>query len=236
MGNCCNSQPKENEEMKDGIFPKIDNTEEEDEKNEKKEEEKENQNEYVKETENVNEKDKKKSLYNFSQNYYQQDSMDSEFVTSEQKISEEMFNYFNDIRLNPQNYLSEGQKNGLQNIISTAAEKAVENTVQNLIRNPFYEMFFDNCVKSSPNSKDDILKSFEKEEKLKNHEKELYMILGEGKKPKECVWSLIKNSENNGEILWKDIDYLLISIMFLEETKNFLCYFLFLYKSTNANE
>ena len=75
-----------------GIFPKIENTVEVDEKEEKKETENENQNE------NLKEKDKevKKSLYNFSQNY-QQDSMDSEFITSEQKIGEEIFDFFNDI-------------------------------------------------------------------------------------------------------------------------------------------
>ena len=237
MGNCCNSHQKEieeNKEMKDGIFPKLENTEEEDEKVEKKE----NGNQNEKDENNnlkENEKEIKKTLYNFSQNYLQ-DSMDSDFITSEQKISEEIFNVCVDIRNNPQNYLSEGEKNGLQNTISIAAEKAVEGNIQNIISNPFYQLFFDNCVKSSPNSKEDILKSFEREEKLKNHEKALYMILGNSKKPKDCVWSLLKNSENNGEILWKDIDYLLISTMFLEETKNFLCYFLFLYKEKNANE
>ena len=234
MGSCCNSHQKEieeNKEMKDGIFPKLENTEEEDEKEEKKENENQNENDNLKE----NEKEIKKTFYNFSQNYLQ-DSMDSDFITSEQKISEEIFNFFVDIRNNPQNYLSEGQKNGLQNIISIAAEKAVEGNIQNIISNPFYQLFFDNCVKSSPNSKEDILKSFDREEKLKNHEKALYMILGNSKKPKDCVWSLLKNSENNGEILWKDIDYLLISTMFLEETKNFLCYFLFLYKEKNTNE
>ena len=234
MGSCCNIHQKEgeeNKEMKDGIFPKIENTVEVDEKEEKKETENQNQNENLKEKD----KDVKKSLYNFSQNY-QQDSMDSEFITSEQKIGEEIFDFFNDIRNNPQNYLSEGQKNGLQNTISIAAEKAVEGNIQNIISNPFYQLFFDNCVKSSPNSKEDILKNFEKEEKLKNHEKALYMILGNSKKRKDCVWSLLKNSENNGEILWKDIDYLLISTMFLEETNNFLCYFLFIYKEKNTNE
>ena len=195
MGNCCNSQPKENEEMKDGIFPKIDNTEEEDEKNEKKEEEKENQNEYVKETENDNEKDKKKSLYNFSQNYYQQDSMDSEFINSDQKKCEDIFNFFNDLRLNPQNYLSEAQKYGLQKIISAAAEKAVEGNVKNLIKNSFYELYLDKCVKASPESKEKILQSMEEEEKLKDYEKKLYMIEGDGQKPGDCVWNLLKNNE-----------------------------------------
>lgn len=235
MGNCCSTHQKEieeNKEMKDGIFPKLENTVEEDEKEEKKETEKENEN---MNNMNENKKEVKKSLYNFSQNY-QQDSMDSDFINSEQKISEEIYDYFNDIRNNPQNYLSEGQKNGLQNVISTAAEKAVEGNIQNILKNPHLEMVFDNCVKTNRDSKEEILKSFEKEEKVKNREKALYMILGNSNKPKDCVWSLLKTSENNGEILWKDIEYLLVSTMFLEETKNILCYFLFIFSAKNTNE
>jgi len=235
MGNCCSTHQKEieeNKEMKDGIFPKLENTVEEDEKEEKKETEKENEN---MNNMNENKKEVKKSLYNFSQNY-QQDSMDSDFINSEQKISEEIYDYFNDIRNNPQNYLSEGQKNGIQNVISTAAEKAVEGNIQNILKNPHLEMVFDNCVKTNRDSKEEILKSFEKEEKVKNREKALYMILGNSNKPKDCVWSLLKTSENNGEILWKDIEYLLVSTMFLEETKNILCYFLFIFSAKNTNE
>ena len=235
MGSCCSSHQQEieeNKEMKDGIFPKLENTVEEDEKEEKKETEKENEN---MNNMNENKKEVKKSLYNFSQNY-QQDSMDSDFINSEQKISEEIYDYFNDIRNNPQNYLSEGQKNGLQNVISTAAEKAVEGNIQNILKNPHLEMVFDNCVKTNRDSKEEILKSFEKEEKVKNREKALYMILGNSNKPKDCVWSLLKTSENNGEILWKDIEYLLVSTMFLEETKNILCYFLFIFSAKNSNE
>mgnify|MGYP003571492224 FL=1 len=216
MGNCCNNKPKEEEdksnEMKDGIFPKIDNMDEEEEK------------------ENNNGKEIKKTLYNFSTNYYQQDSMDSDFVNSEQKKSEEIFNFFNDLRNNPQNYLSEAQKYGVQKIISTAAEKAVEGNIQTIIKNPFYELYFDKCVKASPDSKEEIIKGLEKEEKLKGYEKKLYMITGDSQKPKECVWNLLKISENNGEILWNDIDYLVVTTMFLEDSKNILCYFLFLSK------
>ena len=237
MGNCCSTHQKEieeNKEMKDGIFPKLENTVEEDEKEEKKETEKENEN---MNNMNENKKEVKKSLYNFSQNY-QQDSMDSDFINSEQKISEEIYDYFNDIRNNPQNYLSEGQKNGLQNVISTAAEKAVEGNIQNILKNPHLEMVFDNCVKTNRDSKEEILKSFEKEEKVKNREKALYMILGNSNKPKDCVWSLLKTceKENKGEILWKDIEYLLVSTMFLQETKNILCYFLFIFNAKNINE
>ena len=57
------------------------------------------------------------------------------------------------------------------------------------------------------------------------------MIEGDSQKPEDCVWNLLKNSENEGDILWKDIDYLLITIMVLEDKKKFLCYFLFLTKT-----
>ena len=238
MGSCCSSHQQEieeNKEMKDGLIPKFENTVEVDEKEEIKETEKENENMKNMKSMKENKKEVKQSLYNFSQNY-QQDSMDSDFITSEQKISEEIYDYFNDIRNNPQNYLSEGQKNGIQNVISTAAEKAVEGNIQNILKNPHLEMVFDNCVKAHRDSKEEILKSFEKEEKVKNREKALYMILGNSNKPKDCVWSLLKTSENNGEILWKDIEYLLVSTMFLQETKNILCYFLFIFNAKNINE
>ena len=223
MGNCCNNKSKEedqNNEMKDGIFPKIEKIEvidEERDETEKKE----------------NDTNVKKPLYNFSQNYNQQESMDSEFINADQKKSEEIFNFFNDLRSNPQNYLSEAQKHGLQKIISSAAEKAVEGNIKTLIKNNFFELYFDKCVKASPEPKEEILKKLEKEEKLKDYEKQLYMILGDGQKPGDCVWGLIKNSENEGEILWKDLDYLVITVMSLENTKNIMCYFLFLTKIKN---
>ena len=240
MGSCCSSHQQEieeNKEMKDGLIPKFENTVEVDEKEEIKETEKENENMKNMKSMKENKKEVKQSLYNFSQNY-QQDSMDSDFITSEQKISEEIYDYFNDIRNNPQNYLSEGQKNGIQNVISTAAEKAVEGNIQNILKNPHLEMVFDNCVKAHRDSKEEILKSLEKEEKVKNREKAFYMILGNSNKPKDCIWSLLKTceKENTGEILWKDIEYLLVSTMFLQETKNILCYFLFIFNAKNINE
>ena len=220
MGNCCNNKAREEEnqntEMKDGIFPKFEEIEEKDE-----DDKKENKNEI------------KKSLYNFSQNYYQQDSMDSEFINSDQKKSEEIFNFFNDLRLNPQNYLSEAKKYGLQKLISSAAEKAVEGNVKNLIKNSFYELYFDKCVKASPESKEQLLQSLEAEEKLKDFEKKLFMVEGDGQKPGDCVWNLLKNNEIDEDILWKDVDYLLITVMSLEDKKNIVCYFLFLYKIKN---
>ena len=223
MGNCCNYKAKEeedqNNEMKDGIIPKFETAGDEiDDEGKKDGEEKKDNN-------------IKKPFYNFSQNYNQQESMDSDFINAEQKQSEDIFNFFCELRNNPQNHLSEAQKYGLQKIISTATEKAIEGDIKSLIRNSFFELYFDKCVKTSPQSKENILQSLEKEEKLKIYEKKLYMIEGDSQKPEDCVWNLLKNSENEGDILWKDIDYLLITIMVLEDKKKFLCYFLFLTKT-----
>lgn len=242
MGNCCNSKAREeesqNNEMKDGIFPKIDNMEEEEKDDEKQEriEKEEKIEKKEKEIEKLSDKNMIKNTYNFSHNYYQQESIDSDFRNSDQRKSEEIFNYFNDLRMNPQNYLTEGQKHGLQKIISTAAEKAVEGNINNLIKNPYYDLLFDKCVKASPESKEEILKNIDKEDmsslnknfSFKNYEKNLYMILGDGKKQGDCVWNLLKE---NGDILWKDIDYLVITTMTLEDSNNIMCYFLFLSKN-----
>jgi len=122
--------------------------------------------------------------------------MDSDFINAEQKQSEDIFNFFCELRNNPQNHLSEAQKYGLQKIISTATEKAIEGDIKSLIRNSFFELYFDKCVKASPQSKENILQSLEKEEKLKIYEKKLYMIEGDSQKPEDCVWNLLKNSEN----------------------------------------
>ena len=213
--NCCNNKAKESDkEMKDGIFPKYETVEEYFDEEGKKD-------------------TIKKSLYNFSQNYNQQESRDSDFINDEQKQSEEIFNFFNELRKNPQNHLSEAQKYGLQKIISTAAEKALEGNIKILIKNPFFDLFFDKCVKASPQSKEDILQSLEKEQQFKNYEKKLYMVEGDSHKPGDCVWNLLKQNGNEEDIIWRDIDYLVITIMVLEDKKNFLCYFLFLTKSKN---
>ena len=216
MGNCCNNRSKEeqNNEMKDGIFPNYYNIEDED---------------VIDEGKNEDGKGFKKSLFNFSHNYYQQDSMDSEFINADQKKSEEIFNYFNDVRNNPQNYLSEAQKYGLQKVISTATEKAVEGNIKSLIKNTFFELYFDKLVKATPQSKGDLIKILEKEEILKDYEKKLYMVFGDVQNIGGFVWDLLKSNEND-ELLWKHVDYLVISVMFLEDKKNIWAYFLFLNK------
>ena len=123
----------------------------------------------------------------------------------------------------------------LYQIISSAAEKS--KFIKNLIKNPFFDLFFDKCVKASPKSRKNILNNIEKEKLFNDYEKNIYIVEGNKEKTEECVWNLIKICANNGiEILEKDIDYLVISTMTLKEQNKFLCYFLFLSKMKDISK
>ena len=209
LGNCCKNSPKEEEariiEMKDGIIPNL----------------------------GINQEENNKDLtisYNLNQNY-KIESKDSEFLNLSQQKSEEIFNLFNNIRNKPQNYISEAKKYNLYRTISSANQRASKGIVNNLIKNPFFDLFFDKCVKASPESKEDILNNIEKEKLFKNYEKNLFIEEGNNEIPGECVWNLIKNCENIGvDILGKEVDYLVITTVSLDDKNGFLGYFLFLSK------
>ena len=86
-------------------------------------------------------------------------------------------------------------------------------------------------MKASPESKEDILNNIEKEKLFKNYEKNLFIEEGNNEIPGECVWNLIKNCENIGvDILGKEVDYLVITTVSLDDKNGFLGYFLFLSK------
>ena len=221
LGICCKNSPREEEEhsneMKNGILPSLEKKGEDFEKE--------------------NNSDPRILSFNLNPKYNKLESMDTDFMNSDQQNSEEIFEIFNNIRSNPNNYLNEAQKYNLYNLISSAVERAENITA--LIKNPFFDLFFDKCVKASPKSKEDILKNIEKENLFKDYDKVLYIMEGNKEKMDECVWNLIKSCADNGEdILAKDIDYLVITTMSLDDKNKFLSYFLFLskIKANSGNE
>ena len=74
---CCKNSPKEEEatnEMRDGMIPSLDNKDEE---------------------EDENNNGLKISSYNFNENYYNIESLNTEFINADQQKSEEIFDIFN---------------------------------------------------------------------------------------------------------------------------------------------
>ena len=211
IGICCRNSPVIEEsnlnEMRNGIIPNIDNLQEK----------------------NNNIDLKMSSSYNFVNKNNKKETIDSDYINSDQQKSEQIFLFFNNLRNNPLNYLSEAEKYNLSEIISTANEKSKKNNFTNLIKNPFYDLFFDKCVKTSPESEENILNNIEKENLFKNYEKKLYIIEGNTDNVEECIWQLIKKCYDNGdEILTKKIDYLVLTTITSDDNTKFFGYFLFL--------
>ena len=211
IGICCRNSPVTEEsnlnEMRNGIIPNIDNLQEK----------------------NNNIDLKMSSSYNFVNKNNKKETIDSDYINSDQQKSEQIFLFFNNLRNNPLNYLSEAEKYNLSEIISTANEKSKKNNFTNLIKNPFYDLFFDKCVKTSPESEENILNNIEKENLFKNYEKKLYIIEGNTDNVEECIWQLIKKCYDNGdEILTKKIDYLVLTTISSDDNTKFFGYFLFL--------
>ena len=211
IGICCRNSPVTEEsnlnEMRNGIIPNIDNIQEK----------------------NNNIDLKMSSSYNFVNKNNKKETIDSDYINSDQQKSEQIFLFFNNLRNNPLNYLSEAEKYNLSEIISKANEKSKKNNFTNLIKNPFYDLFFDKCVKTSPESEENILNNIEKENLFKNYEKKLYIIEGNTDNVEECIWQLIKKCYDNGdEILTKKIDYLVLTTITSDDNTKFFGYFLFL--------
>ena len=211
IGICCRNSPVTEEsnlnEMRNGIIPNIDNLQEK----------------------NNNIDLKMSSSYNFLNKNNKKETIDSDYINSDQQKSEQIFLFFNNLRNNPLNYLSEAEKYNLSEIISKANEKSKKNNFTNLIKNPFYDLFFDKCVKTSPESEENILNNIEKENLFKNYEKKLYIIEGNTDNVEECIWQLIKKCYDNGdEILTKKIDYLVLTTITSDDNTKFFGYFLFL--------
>ena len=212
---CCESEAQ-NYDMIDGTLPKMDL----DGKNNDIEEDIKLKN---------RKKDSQKNFNNYNINQYTEDS---DCISSDQQRNEEIFDFFNDLRNNPQNYLSEAEKYNLADIISSARDRIISENVNNLIENPFFDLFLDAFVEKTPFSKEDILNNIDNNEQLKVYKKSLYCIETPFERPNESVWNLLTENKDKAldDILFKKIDYFIVSSMYIPDKKILMVYFLFLKK------
>ena len=184
---------------------------------------------------NYDENNKLKSVKNdfLSNNNYnnRQNTVESDCFI-DQKRNEEIFDFFNDLRNNPQNYKSEAEKYNLSDFLSSAIKYKISNNINILIKNPFLNLFLDIYIKKTPYSKEDILNNIENNEHLKVYKKNLYITKSSVDNIEESVWNLLKENEDKAldEILYKNIDYFIVSTICVSDKKIIMAYFLFLKK------
>jgi len=157
----------------------------------------------------------------------------TECITLNQERSSEIFDFFEDLRISPQKYIEESKQYDLENIISSAEIRVKsENNINILIKNPFFNLFLDTFVQKYPNSKENIMNSLNNNKNIEIYKKFLYSSKAPIDNPKECVWNLLKENKDIAldEILYKKIDYFMVSTISFSDTKTIIAYFLFLKK------
>ena len=167
-------------------------------------------------------------------------TLNSEVFNSEtnninQKINDQLFDYFNDLRSFPNKYIDEAKKYDLQDIISSAIDIRISKNYINLIKNSFFNLFLDTYVQKTPFSKETIMKNINKNKQLTPYRKILYQTEAPKDDPCQSIWNLLKEHRDIAlnYILLRDIDYFIVSTYSLIERKTLLIYFLFLDNKNN---
>lgn len=151
----------------------------------------------------------------------------------DQNRNDEIYDFFNDLRANPQNYLNQAQKYDLYDIISAAVERVNNYNINNLIKTSLISLRFDEFVKQTPFSKDKIMNNIENDLLIQKYIKKLYIVESSSDNPIESVWNLIKENKKIAldEILYINPDYFVISTFYLKHKNKIRTYFLFLKKN-----
>lgn len=164
-------------------------------------------------------------------NESENESMSSNFLSVNQERNDSLFDYFNNIRLNPLKYDKEAESHGLLELVQNA--KLTNDSTKAIIKNPFFNIALDEYINKSKGNIDDeseIMKDIDNDNQLNNYEKELYIVEANSDNASEAVWNLLEENKhrNKSNLLTDKIDILVIASSPIRGTQNFKAYFLFL--------
>ena len=178
-------------------------------------------------------KEKYKADVGQTPNYTKKQSLDSSFISNIHSKCEEIFNYFNEIRTYPEQFIKEAEEFGVKDVINKVIE--ISKNCTPLIYEPFYNMTLSNLIQNNIQNGENFEKlkeNVEGFEKMKNFKKFLFVVDGEVLNPKQTVWKLIKNNKDIAfdSFFNQNINYLVISCHEDKDTSSLKCYYLFLTK------
>ena len=174
--------------------------------------------------------EKESNINNIEKVNNAKETLDSEYLNLIQERNNDIFEFFLDLRSNPNNYIEESKNYDLDDIIAEAYNNKLYENKRMLIQNISYNLFLDSSIKKFPDSKDSILFELENYTQLKDYEKNLYIVKAAFDDPKDYVWHLLKENKENAlnEILYKNHDFLVVSNDSISD--EIIVYFLFLKK------
>ena len=114
-----------------------------------------------------------------------------------QELSESILDYLNEIRTEPDNFEKEAEQHGVGDIIQKAINDS--NSCSNLIVNMFFNLLLSSYINNNTIDGEDnkiLLEEINKEEKLKDYNKSLFVVEGDTSNPNEVVWKLIEDNKD----------------------------------------
>ena len=159
-------------------------------------------------------------------------SYDPSMISQLQEQAESIFEYFEELRTNSEDYEKDAEEHQLSELFQKVQNS--ENACKALILNSFLNLLFNSYVNtySGEANNDKLIKALEKEEKMKDYNQKLFSVEADINKPNEVIWKLIQDNKDIAyeTFFFNDIDYLLVSCVQIPESKNYRSYFLFLKK------
>lgn len=161
-------------------------------------------------------------------------SHNSSNISKIQDLNDTIFDYFNEIRTNPEDFDKLSESHGVKDIIQKFINS--NTTCDNLIMNSFYNLILASYINDITCDGEDnhnmLLEQIEKEEKIKNYNKKLFVIDGDIKEPNEVIWKLIETNKETAleDFFSKNIEYLIIASKTLKDKEKFKCFLLILSK------
>ena len=157
---------------------------------------------------------------------------DRDLLSINQQKADSILEYFNQIKLNPQNFLEEAKEYKVIDIFN----KYIDSKERNLfIKNRFYNSLLESYVNRSPKSDKEIEKGIYNEVDLNKYDKQFYVVNSTVQDPNESVWLLLKQikTEALNKILINNIAFLILYVFPIENTPKIKVYFLFLKMKNN---
>jgi hypothetical protein len=157
---------------------------------------------------------------------------DRDLLSINQQKADSILEYFNQIKLNPENFKEESKEYDVEDII----DKYIESKDRILfIKNRFYNSLLESYVKRTPNSDLEIQKGINNESNINKFDKQFYFVKSTVQDPNESVWILLKEHKKVAlnKILLTKISYLSLCVYPIENTSNIKVYFLFLQLKNN---
>ena len=157
--------------------------------------------------------------------------IDTDYLNSKQERDENIFNFFIDLRSNPNKYIEESKQFELNDILLSAYNNKLYLNKIMLIQNPYFTLFLNTYIKKYSDNKENILFDLENDIQLKDYEKSLFCVKSNSNNFKDIVWNLLKENKKIAldEILYKNYDFFIVSSDSFAD--GIIAYFLFLKKN-----